>query len=287
MSDEKTAAALNQLMRGLGHGGMRDTYLGYRALYRIGAEAIPAAEHLIFQRDWSTLSRPEESRILAALVSLVHDIDESASRRIIGKISAKGCKPVTRAYLESIASFTLKDYCRYKIREIDIFESKRIGHRHRVESRLRDWLSTVPAADLAGIERIYVITFSDDKEYGGKYMPLLCHITLVWRDRHHGMGPIAWFFRLLHEKTLYHEIGHHYHDHTFGQDPEQEKQANDYAYRFMRANHPWLTRIARALVVVVRPVVRVVRDRIQNRGVSKPKGRETAADREPRTHDGT
>lgn len=285
MSEEEIAAALHQLMRGLGHGGVQDTYLGYKSLYRIGAEVIPAAEELIFQRDWRTLSRPEESRILAALVSLVHDIDESASRRIIEKIKAKGCKPVVRTYLESIASFTLKGFHHYKIREIDIFESKSIGHRHRVESRLRDWLSAVPAADLAGIERIYVITFSDDKEYGGKYMPLLCHITLVWRDRHSGMGPIAWFFRLSHEKTLYHEIGHHYHDHTFGQDPEQEKQANEYAYRFMRANHPWLNRIGRALAPVVRPVIEATRDRFQNRGVSEPENRETAADREPTTRD--
>lgn len=280
MSEEDIAAALNQLMRGLGHGGMRDTYLGYRALYRIGAAAIPATEELIFQRDWSTLSRPEESRILAALISLIHDIDESESRRIISKINAKGCKPVIRAYLESIASFTLKDFYRYKIHEIDIFESKRIGHRHRVERRLRNWLSIVPAADLVGIERIYVITFSDDKDYGGKYMPLLCHITLVWREQHYGIGPIAWFFRLFHEHTLYHEIGHHYHDHTFGKDPEQEKQANDYAHQFVRANHPWLIGIGRALAKVVRPLVRLTRDRIRGRRVSEPQTRKTA-DREP------
>jgi hypothetical protein len=47
------------------------------------------------------------------------------------------------------------------------------------------------------------------------------------------------------EGTLYHKIGHHVHKHTFGQDPEQEKEANAYAARMMKRAHPTLSMILR------------------------------------------
>lgn len=285
MSDEEISTALHQMTRGLGHDDWQDSYRGYKALYGLGACAIPAIEAAIFQRDWNALGRPWESRLLAALVSVVHDIDESASRRIITKLKAKGCKPVTRAYLDVIAAFSLENFRTHEIRGIRVLESRRIGRRHRIEQHLTDWLATVPTADLAGIERIYVVTFSEDKAYSGKYMPLLCHITLVWRHRHPRVAPISWFFRLIHESTLYHEIGHHCLGHTFGQDPEQEKQANDYAGRLIRANHPWLAQLGRVLAPVVRPLRRAIRDRARYKRLSEPRTGDSAAT-QGRTPDG-
>lgn len=281
MSEDETSAALRQLMRGLSHDGMQDTYLGYKALYGRGEEVVPAIEALIFQRDWNALDRPRESHILAALVSLVHDIDESESRRIIRALKAKGCKPVISRYLDAIAGFSLENFRSYEAHGITVFESMRIGRRQRVETRLGDWLATVPAAHLEGIERIYVVTHSEDKEYGGMYMPLLCHITVVWRHRHPRVAPISWFFRLFHEFTLYHEIGHHCLGHTFGQDPEQEKQANDYAGRLIRANHPWLAKVGRVLTPAVRPLVPAIKEALRYRRMSQTYRRQSGANQEP------
>ena len=52
---------------------------------------------------------------------------------------------------------------------------------------------------------------------------------------------------LITESTLYHEIGHHVHRHTFGQDAEQEKEADDYADRIMINSNKIFFRIARLL----------------------------------------
>ncbi len=56
---------------------------------------------------------------------------------------------------------------------------------------------------------------------------------------------------LVIESVLYHEIGHHVHRHTFGQDPDQEKEANDYSDKIMFNSSHVLYRIMRAVKKVL------------------------------------
>lgn len=42
------------------------------------------------------------------------------------------------------------------------------------------------------------------------------------------------------EKVLYHEIGHHRHQHNFGTDPDQEKEADRYSGSIMKISHSFL-----------------------------------------------
>ena len=46
--------------------------------------------------------------------------------------------------------------------------------------------------------------------------------------------PFSYFLLLKREHTFYHEIGHHVNNHTFGQDPDQEIEANSYAAKLLR-----------------------------------------------------
>ena len=48
----------------------------------------------------------------------------------------------------------------------------------------------------------------------------------------------------------YHEIGHHVHRHTFGQDPDQEREADQYAANILKKSHPLLRIIVRAVKFV-------------------------------------
>jgi hypothetical protein len=56
-------------------------------------------------------------------------------------------------------------------------------------------------------------------------------------------------FLLAIESTLYHEIGHHLHRHTFGQDSVQEAEANKYSnYLMLSKSSQWIYRVGRLIV---------------------------------------
>ena len=149
--------------------------------------------------------------------------------------------------LDSIGSFKLKDFIRYDVRGVKIFEHKRLVTRQNVKQRLEQWLKPVPSADLDQLERIYVLPKSD-LEALGSYKPVLFCINLAWDNPSPRWSPMSWMNNFIIESTLYHEIGHHVHRHTFGQDPEQEADAENYADRIMAySSSHFLFRVARVL----------------------------------------
>jgi hypothetical protein len=97
---------------------------------------------------------------------------------------------------------------------------------------LERWLKSVPDEDLEAIERIYILRKEDIAAWGN-YAPILYCINLAWDNPCSRWNPISWIDKFNMELTLYHEIGHHVHRHTFGQDPEQEDAADKYAKRIM------------------------------------------------------
>ncbi|MDH3230471.1 MAG: hypothetical protein OEN55_11825 [Alphaproteobacteria bacterium] len=116
-----------------------------------------------------------------------------------------------------------------------------IGRSATLPSHLERWLANVPPEDLSGIERLYVVLRPPVQDAAGHYMPVLSTITVYWRDSFLARKSPGWLARVFMERTLYHEIGHHVHQHTFGRQPEQEKEANRYAYARLRVSRPYLT----------------------------------------------
>jgi hypothetical protein len=91
--------------------------------------------------------------------------------------------------------------------------------------------------DLKEIERIYILR-SEDLSVWGSYTPILYKIKVVWDNPSSRWSPMSWVNNFIIESTLYHEIGHHVHRHTFGQDPDQEREADKYSDKIMaNSNH--------------------------------------------------
>jgi hypothetical protein len=107
-------------------------------------------------------------------------------------------------------------------------------------------LKSVPVEDLTEIERIYILR-REDLTALGDYTPVLCRINLVWDNPSPRWSPMSHVNNFIIERNLYHEIGHHAHRHTFGQDPEQEEEAERYADRIMARSGHWYYRIGRLL----------------------------------------
>lgn len=246
-ADQNIRRSVNTLIRGLTQDDVTEMYKGYKALFAVGRAAIPHVREAIFKAKWSTVKYPNEIRYIAGLVTLIHDLDESESEKIRIELIGNGCSPVVARILDSIGCFKLKDFIRYDVRGVNIFEHKKLVTRQNVKRRLEQWLKPVPGEDLDQIERIYVIP-KWDLEALGTYKPVLFCINLAWDNPSHRWSPMSWANNLIIESTLYHEIGHHVHRHTFGQDPEQEADAEDYANRIMaKSSSHFLFRLARVL----------------------------------------
>lgn len=244
---ERIQAAFDKLMRGLAHMSGELTYAAYRELYERGPSVIPLLEQRILQADWQSVTRPEATRMQTALVSLLHDIDEARSRTVIGWLLARDCHPSLRGALQSILRYDGRNFRTHSIRGVRVFVANEIDASEDVPRHIDRWLANVPQEDLAGISRLYVVRRPDVADIAGYYMPVLSTITVYWSKALFGNDWLTGFLRLFTEHTLYHEIGHHVHRHTFGQQPEQEKEADRYAARRLRAHHPFLAAVARPL----------------------------------------
>ena len=252
MDSERIEATFGKLMRGLAHMSGELIYSGYRELYELGPAAVPALERRIFQANWKTVTRPEATRMQTALVSLLHDIDEARSRDVIGRLLEQDCHPALRGALQNISRYDGSNFRTREIRGVPVLVAREIDVSEDVPFHMERWLANVPTGDLGGIVRIYVVPRRLMQDAAGYYMPFLSTITVYWKDSRLGSKSLAWLARVSVEHTLYHEIGHHIHRHTFGQDPEQEKEADRYANARLSVSHPFLTAAARAIARVAR-----------------------------------
>lgn len=247
VADQNITRSLKTLIRGLTQDDVTDMYKAYKALFAVGPAAIPHIREAIFKAKWSSVKYPNEIRYIAGLVTLIHDLDESESEKIRIELKGNGCDPVVARILDSIGSFKLENFIRYNVRGVKIFEHKRLVTKQNVKRKLEQWLKPVPGEDLDQIERIYVLPTSD-LEALGSYAPVLFCINLAWDNPSPGWSPMSWVNNFIIESALYHEIGHHVHRHTFGQDPEQEADAENYADRIMaHSSSHFLFRVARVL----------------------------------------
>ena len=185
--------------------------------------------------------------ILTTLMCLIHDLDEAKSQETAAELIRNGCHHVYKARLETILRFNSDNYVTYVVEGISIRESKSLKLAKNRAKLLKRWLGNVGQADLRHIKQIYLIPNDKSFDYRGQYAPNLCKIVLVWDNPFRRWSPLSWVFHLRIELTLYHEIGHHVHRHTYGQDPEQEEQADAYAARMMKVGHPALRRLGRII----------------------------------------
>lgn len=238
MSENPIEAGFEKLLRGLAHNSAEAIYSGHKELFQIGSAAIPEIERRISQSDWKSIKYPEEIRMLTGLMNLLHDIDEVRSRETAQQLVENGCHTTIQSMLRSIQRFDLGHYRSHDIHGLKIFESMDIDENERVDYYLEKWLGNVPSEDVANIERLYVITAHPHTDFNGQYMPILSTINLVWEQPVLAGTIFKRLALLQREFTLYHEIGHHVCGHTFGQDPEQEKEANRYAKKINKRVYP-------------------------------------------------
>lgn len=249
MVEENAVQQLKKLTRALVQKSYKDVYASHRLLVDIGKPVIAIVREQLLNQSWNDIKYGEQLNILSGLLSLVNDIDEGQSKKIGQEIEEQGCDIAVSTRIKSILEFTLTEFDSVVIQGVQVYLSKSLDQTAKIVRKLGKWLSFVPSSDLEKIERIYIIPESDS-DYRGTYMPILCNIMVEWIMPVSNYNPISWFFILRIEKTLYHEIGHHVCNHTFGHDPDQEKEANQYAAKILAISHPRLRTMVKFIKVM-------------------------------------
>jgi hypothetical protein len=116
-----------------------------------------------------------------------------------------------------------------------------------IQPHIHKWLTKIPPQDLLDISRLYIVRKNDISDASGKYTPTLFNITIVWDNPHDENSFLFKLFSIFTENTLYHEIGHHVHRDGFGVIPDQEREADRYAYSIFRRNHFFLGSVLQVL----------------------------------------
>lgn len=227
-------------MGGLVQNSNETIFKNYKKLYEIGEDSLPPLIEAILPHDWSKIENKSQMRLLSGIVSLINDINEDTCKETAERIITKGCTQAVKQCLNSITSFSLNNYISYTMNDVKVYISNDLKNEKHIKFKLEKWLSIVPEKDLQEINRIYVVPYHEDYSYSGTYTPILSYITLVWDTENNQSFFWKWAESFMVEQTLYHELGHHKHNHTFGQDNEQEDEADEYAREFMKLNHPYI-----------------------------------------------
>jgi hypothetical protein len=151
-----------------------------------------------------------------------------------------------RALLHSLSQFSQADFTKFKINDIAVLVHKDIDAKCDTKPFISAWLANIPEHEQRELLRIIIVK-PGDIQSAGEYTPLLYKITVAWFNR---FKTNSFLFKLLLfdiEHTFYHEIGHHICRHTFGRDPAQDEEADEYAGKIMSKAHPKIRRFVNIL----------------------------------------
>lgn len=233
---------MHRLKRGLMTSNGRTTLPAYKQMFEAGAPSLPVIERELKKAArFAEPKRVESTRLLAGLLALHRDLDEAASDDLIDEALARPCPKVISGLLRSARRMTCRDFRTSCSSNIQIWEHTSIDQRFGASQRVQGWLAELPANDIIGIRRILITPHKTEHDTMGSYMPVLGVVSLAWTTL---ISPDSYFVRAAnasHRFTLFHEVGHHVHKHWFGQDPEQEQDADSYAARSAKSRMPlWL-----------------------------------------------
>jgi hypothetical protein len=222
-------------------------------LFEIGISLTPLLESELARIDLGPRLRIEVLQLLAGLLALHRDIDETASNQFIDNALSKRTHLTTSALLRSLRRMSVAHFVKTKHRGIEIWEHESLDKLYTASRWIGTWLDELPEKDIDRIFRIYVVPRDAKDEWIGTYMPVLAIVALAWLTDFPPNSRLNVLTNAVHRLTLFHEVGHHVNRHWFGQDPQQESEADEYAGSVARRTLPTWLRFGLALAKFLCP----------------------------------
>lgn len=146
--DKSIQENFRKLSRGLMQKSYPVVFEAHKNLYEIGKPVIPILKEKILDVDWSNSKYKELSGYISGLYSLLHDLDEKEASFVCDNVISNGCPKHIKAILQSVNQFSVKNYKRYRIRGIEIFEHKLLKPKCDIGFYLDKWLGNIAESDL-------------------------------------------------------------------------------------------------------------------------------------------
>jgi len=241
--------AIKQLKQGLLSNNLPIIRKAYKRLHDIGPDVCPRLLAELKQIDVRKVDRPEVVMMARGLAIILHDLNEDISREFIANAMALKISPLIKSAFNGILHFRRDNFREVQFNGILILEDKSIDKEYHASSHVLRWLKIIPLKHLEGIPRIYIIKDDTDFDFRGYIETYLSVIVIAWETDWQPKNILQKLSRFAQKKTLYHEIGHHFHQHTDGgQVPEQEEEA--YARKMIRKAHPRLSKFAKVVKLI-------------------------------------
>lgn len=246
---------MQRLLQGVSSGHLAKTRQAWRELLADKEAAIALVLERLASPVWTETPKPPGDRYFGVLLALLAELDAGVFRSEIGRLEAAEIHAAHRLTL-NLLSKRAEDRMYGKIDGlIPVYISHEITEPAEVFNRIEKWSKTQDVA-ISSVARIDVIKERDEFDYLGLYDIQTDAIILTWYDEGE-RGLLRWLRRFNAERTFYHEVGHHFFQHSEGgQVEEQEKQADDYARQMLRNAHP---RMFSSLSVVLFPLKALLR----------------------------
>ena len=252
--DRSRRAPIERLLRGISTDHVETVRDAWRELLNSKEASIPAVRSKLASPAWKDNPRGPLAKYLAVLLSVLSELDHEAFKDEIDRLRKTKLHPQNMRIVELLSRRVAERPLISIGLEIPVFVSREIADPSIVVKNLQKWAKT-PTLDLSDVTRVDVIAAHPELDYLGLYNLYFSGIILTWPPKRM-WGFRLWFNRLSADFTFYHEVGHHACGHTEGgQVADQEKEANDYAFRAMRKSRPVLTASAR---MVLLPLMRAI-----------------------------
>lgn len=235
---------LNRLLRGISTSHVQTVRQAWRELLDERQIAIPLVREKLGSDVWRDRSLGPSASYLGVLLALLHELDSEEFKKEVQRLRAEPLHPLHKHTIEMMAK-RHGDHVFGKINDqVPVYISREIGQPKLVFEYLESWSQTRDLA-FSKVTRVDVIAFHPDMDYLGRYNFFYDGIVLTWQNEVLS-GFASWRRKTRTELTFYHEVGHHYFQHSEGgQVKEQEREADDYKRLMFRNAHPILFTVGR------------------------------------------
>lgn len=244
-------ATLNRLLRGISTHHVQTVRQAWRELLNERQVSTPLVREKLCSDVWRDKPLGPSASYLGVLLALLHELNADAFNEEITRLRAELIHPLHMRTVELMAN-RHGDQVFGKIGNgVPVYVSREISQPDLVFSYLQQWVQTRDLA-FANITRVDIIARHPEMDYLGKYNFYYDGIILTWQN---GVSSIfaRWWRKMSVELTFYHEVGHHYYQHSEGgQVEKQEQEADDYQRRMFRNAHPVLITCGK---VVFAPII--------------------------------
>jgi hypothetical protein len=235
---------VERLLRGISTDHVETVRSAWCALLREPEVAVPLVVSRLGSKAWRHKPIGPSSKYLGVLLTLLHELDDASFRFEVTRLRSA---PL-HAYNKHRVNLIAKRYGDHVFGElaggVPVYISEEVAQPDLVFRYLERWSKT-PDLAISTVTRIDVVPLKGEMDYLGKYLLYYDSIVLTWPNNTSSLLG-NWWRKFQTELTFYHEVGHHFHQHSEGgQVAEQETEANEYKRLMYRNAHPVFVPVAK------------------------------------------